>query len=388
MINIGLDTGRERHQFHILDQGRTTRDTGILPNASWAFEAWAEHIESTHGPNIQIAVEARNGLASPLDQYLEGRGWRVVQIPPTAVKSYRENVMGQQNKTDATDAHALALLACDAGPRFEVRKQPRRTLRRLTRQRACLVKEQTQAINRLRQALAAYWPELTDSVVPDLAASYVLTILERHPDPAEIASLGVQGLRHILRSQSHPGGVSDGRLAKLVQAAQANTVSPQEKPVILAEARFLVRRLRHVVEDVAAVEAVIAQAVQGDADARELDSLDGISTVSAATFVAEVQDIANFATEPQLASYAGLGLSRRQTGKTMDRKRPQRRANRHLKVCLLNVAAGRVFRHPPSRAYYDRKRGEGKNHKQALRALARHVVRLLYGVLRRLHRSD
>ncbi len=81
-------------------------------------------------------------MASPLDQYLAARGWQILQIPPSAVKSYRENVMGQHDKTDATDAHALALLACEAGPRFKSRKQPRPTLRRLTRYRAVVVKEQ------------------------------------------------------------------------------------------------------------------------------------------------------------------------------------------------------------------------------------------------------
>lgn len=186
MINIGLDTGRERHQFHIVDATdgiRETRDTGCLPNASWAYEAWAGNVESTYGADIQLAIESCNGLASPLDQYLAERGWRILQIPPATVKSYRENVMGQQNKTDATDAHALALLACDAAARFECRKQPRPTLRRLTRYRSTLIKEHTQTCNRLRQALSMYWPEATGKVIPDLAAGYILTILERHPDP-------------------------------------------------------------------------------------------------------------------------------------------------------------------------------------------------------------
>ena len=231
--------------------------------------------------------------------------------------------------------------------------------------------------------MSAYWPEVTDKVIPDLAAAYILTILERHPDPHEIARVGVAGLRQVLRSQGQASGVTDTALARLVNAAQANTVAPAEKRVILAETRYLLRRLRHIVEDISAVEAVIADAVAGDGDAMEIDELEGISTVAAATFVAEVQDISNFETESKLASYAGLALSRRQTGKTMDRHRPQMRANRHLKVCLLNMASGRLFRHAASREYYERKKAEGKNHKQAMRALARHLIRTLYALLRR-----
>lgn len=36
---------------------------------------------------------------------------------------------------------------------------------------------------------------------------------------------------------------------------------------------------------------------------------------------------------------------------------------------------------PTSRVFYDRKRVEGKTHMQALRALARHMVRILFRML-------
>jgi len=37
---------------------------------------------------------------------------------------------------------------------------------------------------------------------------------------------------------------------------------------------------------------------------------------------------------------------------------------------------------PQSRAYYDRKRTEGKSHNQAIRSLARHLVRVIWAMLR------
>ena len=74
MINIGLDTGRERHQFHILDASKGTRDTGFLPNTSWAYEAWAGHIESAYGLNVQLAIESCNGEIEALHPYLAAFG--------------------------------------------------------------------------------------------------------------------------------------------------------------------------------------------------------------------------------------------------------------------------------------------------------------------------
>jgi len=40
---------------------------------------------------------------------------------------------------------------------------------------------------------------------------------------------------------------------------------------------------------------------------------------------------------------------------------------------------------PESRAYYDRKRAQGKAHNQAIRALGRHMVRVIWSVLKNEH---
>ncbi|MCK1812522.1 IS110 family transposase, partial [Micrococcus sp. XM4230A] len=48
----------------------------------------------------------------------------------------------------------------------------------------------------------------------------------------------------------------------------------------------------------------------------------------------------------------------------------------------LFLSAFASLSHPPSRAYYDRKRAQGKRHNQALIALARRRTDVLYAMLR------
>ena len=57
-----------------------------------------------------------------------------------------------------------------------------------------------------------------------------------------------------------------------------------------------------------------------------------------------------------------------------------RRGNRRLKNAL-HLAAFASLGHPPSRAYYDRKRAEGKSHDAAVRCLARRRVDVLHPML-------
>lgn len=53
-----------------------------------------------------------------------------------------------------------------------------------------------------------------------------------------------------------------------------------------------------------------------------------------------------------------------------------------LKRVFYQAAFCSIQRDPTSRAYYDRKRAEGKRHHQALIALARRKINVLYAMLR------
>lgn len=97
-------------------------------------------------------------------------------------------------------------------------------------------------------------------------------------------------------------------------------------------------------------------------DARILLSMPGFGAVLAATFLANTGgDLGAFETVDRLASVAGLAPAPRD--------------------CYL-AALSSLKNSSASRAFYDRKRAEGKNHKQALIALARRGITTLWAMLR------
>ncbi len=85
-----------------------------------------------------------------------------------------------------------------------------------------------------------------------------------------------------------------------------------------------------------------------------------MAIVTAASIMAEIQDIGNFSAEAQLASYSGLALKRFQTGKTANFRTPQGRCNRRLKRYMLHLAMQSAMFDPRSKAFYQKKLGEGK----------------------------
>jgi plasmid replication initiation protein len=68
------------------------------------------------------------------------------------------------------------------------------------------------------------------------------------------------------------------------------------------------------------------------------------------------------------------------SGTSIRGEHTSRRGNKKLKRALF-LSAFAALHHPPSRAYYDRKRAEGKRHNQALIALARRRSDVLFAML-------
>lgn len=50
---------------------------------------------------------------------------------------------------------------------------------------------------------------------------------------------------------------------------------------------------------------------------------------------------------------------------------------------MMVAVAHHIWEVPESRAYYEKKRAEGKRHNQAVRALGRHLVRVMWSMLKR-----
>lgn len=104
-------------------------------------------------------------------------------------------------------------------------------------------------------------------------------------------------------------------------------------------------------------------------------------------FLVAVGDLSAFSSADQLAAYAGLvyaGLvpAAYDSGKRVGNHRRMRGGNKVLKRVFYQSAFASLRGSPHSRAFYDRKRREGKKHTQALIALARRRVNVLWAMLR------
>ena len=101
-----------------------------------------------------------------------------------------------------------------------------------------------------------------------------------------------------------------------------------------------------------------------------------------AEFLVAAGDLSSFESADHLAAYAGLVPAAHDSGKRVGNDKRMRGGNKALKYFFYQSAFASLRSSPESRAFYDRKRAEGKRHIQALIALARRRVNVLWAMLR------
>ena len=79
--------------------------------------------------------------------------------------------------------------------------------------------------------------------------------------------------------------------------------------------------------------------------------------------------------------YLGVAPLDKSSGKRTSAKLP-RQVNPRARNALLIATIHHMRQVQESRAFYDRKRIQGKSHMQATRALARHLVRVIFAMIK------
>ena len=112
-----------------------------------------------------------------------------------------------------------------------------------------------------------------------------------------------------------------------------------------------------------------------------LVTLCGFGPRTGARTLAEIGDPARFSNGGRLAAYAGLAPVDKRSGKSINNASASRRGNHRLKNAMFLAAFVASQHDPTARAYYERKRDEGKNHNAAVICVARRRCDLILAML-------
>jgi transposase len=377
---LGVDAGKEFHWAHLLDASGTQLLSRRVENDEADLLALIEEAHSFAGRSqIVWAVDQPGGGAALLLALLWERDQQILYVPGLSVDRARDAYRGE-SKTDARDARVIAdqarmrpdlsVLTPEEGDLAE--------LQLLLARRRDLVADQTRTITRLRETLLSLFPALERTL--DLNNKGALTLVSHYQTPAQIRRIGHKRLAAYLRKRGVKG--ADELARKALTAAKAQSVMLPAEGVAATIVAELAQEALALKKRISTLDRELGQRFFARPEARILASLPGMGPVLGAEFLVSVGDLCAFESADQLAAYAGLVPAAYDSGKRVGNHRRMRGGNKVLKRVFYQSAFASLRSSPHSRAFYDRKRREGKKHTQALIALARRRVNVLWAMLR------
>ena len=115
--------------------------------------------------------------------------------------------------------------------------------------------------------------------------------------------------------------------------------------------------------------------------ARVIKTIPGFPTVSAGTLAGEISTLKRFENEGSLALYMGMTNLDNSSGKQKGSKRNMA-TNRHAKIAMITATMKHTQHVEESKRYLEKKISEGKKYQQAIRSIGRHLVRVIWNMIK------
>ncbi|MGW6732390.1 IS110 family transposase [Streptomyces sp. NPDC055013] len=329
---------------------------------------------------VRWAVDICGRASTLLLALLIANGQSVVYVPGRTVNRMSGAYRGE-GKTDAKDALVIADTARMRRD-FALLSLPNETvadLQLLTAHRADLIADRVRLINRLRDALVGICPAL-ERAFDYSAAKGPVVMLTEYQTPAALQRAGVRQLADWLARRAVRG--ADEVAVRALEAAQSQvTALPGEKRAakLVSDLAHQLLMLDELIKD---TDREIRKAFRLDERAEVIESLPGMGPVLGAELLAIVGDLSSYADAGRLAAHAGLAPVPRDSGRRTGNHHRPKHYHRRLRHVFYMAAQTAMMRPGPSRDYYLKKRAEGLIHTQALLALARRRVDVLWAMLR------
>ncbi|MCX4404125.1 IS110 family transposase [Streptomyces sp. NBC_01764] len=378
-IWAGIDAGKTHHHCVAIDEsGHRLLSRRVANDEPELLQLLTDVVAL--GDEVTWGIDLADGGAALAITILFNHDQMVHYISGRAIHRASESYRGE-GKTDAKDAAVIA-------DQVRIRRDLQRLrtsdetvtdLKILTGRRTDLVADRTRTVNRLRAQLTDIFPGLERAL--DLTNTGPLTLLTGYQTPASLRRTGKKRLETWLRNRKV---LRPDRLAETAwgAAVRQHTSLPGEK-LTAQLVHTLAAEVMALNQQVAELDKAIEARFREHQDFEVITSMPGLGVILGAEFLAATGgDMSLFGTPDRLAGFGGVAPVPRDSGKISGNLRRPRRYNRRLQRVFYISALFSIRSCEDSRRFYDRKRSEGKRHIQAVLALARRRVNVLWALLR------
>ncbi|BEJ52123.1 IS110 family transposase [Lentilactobacillus buchneri] len=384
MIYAGIDVAKYEHHLSIIDDQGTVllADLEFLNNREGFLTAQAtlDNARTADG-QVQVGLENTGHYGYNLISYLRQHKFQVFAYNPLLIKKYIQANTLRHTKTDPQDALEIAKklrsdttkVSFEADADIIELKSDTRYLEGLKRKR---VKTKLAFTNVLDQE----FPELAPNLGPVSAkySQWLLALLKRYPSTDKLAHGRINTMTNIITKYSMKQHGEE--MAIKVRELARETIG-QASDSLSFQLLQLIDALQFETQQIKEADQKIHKIM--NRIKTPLLSIPGVGETLAAIILAEIRNVNYFQSPNQILAFAGAEPSIIRSGEMQGNYGHMvKHGSTQLRWALFQAARLCAMYSPTMRAYYQKKRSEGKPYLVALSHVVKKLVRIIYHILK------
>lgn len=383
MFYLGIDIAKNTHVASLIDEkGKNIFKGFSFSNSTDGGKSLLDiikkHVDFSH---VTVGMEATGHYWLSIYSFLYDYNFHSIHvINPIQTDGWRKGSEIRKRKNDIIDSVLIAdLIRYGDFVETSLSNEDLFSLRNICRMRNYLVQSTGDLKRKIICVLDQVFPEY-QSVFSNTFGTTSKQLLLDFSSPADFEELSVDFLTETLENLSRKK-VSQSTAEKLINSAKNSFGITFSRESFTFQLKLLIEQIKFIEGQIKDCETKIEELMKKINS--PITTIPGIGTILGAVIISEFGDINRFDKPSQLVAYAGIDATVSQSGEYEGTHNVMsKRGSPYLRKALFQAALVASNSDPVLKAYYQKKRAEGKHHKTCIGAVARKLCNIIYAVLK------
>lgn len=382
MYYLGIDIGKNNHEAGLIrDDGSHVGKSFRFTNTKEGFDMLLYFLEQ-HLPENEsfcIGMEATGHYWLALYSFLRAQGFVLHIVNPIQSDSLR-NFHIRQQKTDSVDCFLVAeVIRFGKFSETHLADEDILVLRNLARFRESIKDSCADYKRQVITVLDQVFPEY-DTLFSSLFGESSKAFLKTYGTPDQVVEVNTKSLATLLRKASR-GRHSTDKAREIKSLAARSVGLTLCSDAFAFEIRILIEQIEFTEKQIDEIDRKIAKQLKKINSV--ILSIPGVGPNTGAVILGEIGDINRFSTAKKLVAFAGIDPTAYQSGNFVGQhNRLSKKGSPYLRRAVWMSALIATRCDPVFKAFYEKKRREGKAHGTALGAVSRKLLYTIHAVLK------
>ena len=383
MFYLGIDIAKNTHVASLIDEKGKNIFKGFsfsnsIDGGKSLLEIIKKHVDLS---DVAVGMEATGHYWLSIYSFLYDYDFHSIHvINPIQTDGWRKSTEIRKRKNDIIDSVLIAdLIRYGDFVETSLSNEDLFSLRNICRMRNYLVQSTGDLKRKIICVLDQVFPEY-HSIFSNTFGTTSKQLLLDFSSPADFEELSVDVLTETIETLSRKK-IGQSTAEKLINSAKNSFGVTFSKESFTFQLKLLIEQVKFIEGQIKDCEYKIKELM--DKINSPITTIPGFGPILGAIVISEFGDINRFDKPSQLVAYAGIDATVSQSGEYEGSHNVMsKRGSPYLRKALFQAALVASNSDPVLKAYYKKKRAEGKHHKTCIGAVARKLCNIIYAVLK------